>query len=426
MQDELFGNAATPQGDDPYSVALSQLDQAARTLDLAPGLHQMLRSCKRELITHFPVQMDDDSLEVFTGYRVQHNLIRGPGKGGIRYYPKSTLNEVRALAMLMTWKCAVVDIPFGGAKGGVAVDTKRLSKRELESLTRRYTTEISQLIGPTSDIPAPDMYTNEQVMAWIMDTYSMHVGYTVPEVVTGKPLSIGGSPGRAEATGRGCVIVIREAAEHTGVKLAGARVVVQGFGNVGSVAAHYVAKEGAKVIAVSDSSGAILNTNGLDVARVRAHKAESGSVVGFSEAETISGDELLTLECDVLVPAALEGQLTGKNAGKVKAKIVAEGANGPTTPEADRILTDNGVLILPDILANAGGVVVSYFEWVQSIEKFTWPEAQVNQRLEDFMTRSFHAVNATAKQHSTDMRSAAMLHAVGKVAAATETRGIYP
>jgi glutamate dehydrogenase (NAD(P)+) len=426
MYDELLDNADPRDGDDPFAVALAQLDRAAQTLELAAGLHQMLRSCKRELITHFPVQMDDGSLEVFTGYRVQHNLIRGPGKGGIRYYPKSTLNEVRALAMLMTWKCAVVDIPFGGAKGGVACDAKGLSKRELERLTRRYTTEISQLIGPTSDIPAPDLYTNEQVMAWIMDTYSMHVGHTVPEVVTGKPLSIGGSPGRAEATGRGCVIIIREAAERIGLPLAGARVAVQGFGNVGSVAADYLSREGARIIAVSDSSGAVLNTKGLEVAQLRAHKSETGSLAGFPEAEAIPADELLALECEVLVPAALEGQITGKNAANVKAKIVAEGANGPTTPEADRILAEHGILLLPDILANAGGVVVSYFEWVQSIEKFTWPEAQVNERLEEFMTRSFQAVNAAAQEHHTDMRSAALLYAVEKVAGAAQTRGIYP
>jgi glutamate dehydrogenase (NAD(P)+) len=426
MYDELLDNADPRDGDDPFAVALAQLDRAAQTLELAAGLHQMLRSCKRELITHFPVQMDDGSLEVFTGYRVQHNLIRGPGKGGIRYYPKSTLNEVRALAMLMTWKCAVVDIPFGGAKGGVACDAKGLSKRELERLTRRYTTEISQLIGPTSDIPAPDLYTNEQVMAWIMDTYSMHVGHTVPEVVTGKPLSIGGSPGRAEATGRGCVIIIREAAERIGLPLAGARVAVQGFGNVGSVAADYLSREGARIIAVSDSSGAVLNTKGLEVAQLRAHKSETGSLAGFPEAEAVPADELLALECEVLVPAALEGQITGKNAANVKAKIVAEGANGPTTPEADRILAEHGILLLPDILANAGGVVVSYFEWVQSIEKFTWPEAQVNERLEEFMTRSFQAVNAAAQEHHTDMRSAALLYAVEKVAGAAQTRGIYP
>jgi len=412
--------------DDPYAVALTQLDEAAKALDLTPDIHQLLRTCKRELIVHFPVRMDNDSFETYTGYRVQHNLTRGPGKGGIRYFPKATLNEVRALAMLMTWKCAVVDIPFGGAKGGVACDTKRMSQAEIERLTRRYTTEISQLIGPTSDIPAPDMYTNEQVMAWIMDTYSMHAGYTVPEVVTGKPLSVGGSPGRAEATGRGCVIVIKEAADHVGIDVDGATVAVQGFGNVGSVAASYLEQEGSRVIAASDSQGAVHNANGLKIADLRAHKAKTGSVVDFPDAESLPAAEVLELECDVLVPAALEGQIVAENAPRIKAKIVAEGANGPTTPDADRILVENGVLILPDILANAGGVVVSYFEWVQSLEKFSWPEEQVNRRLEEFMTRSFHAVNKTAQQHNTDMRHAAMIYAVGKVAQATKTRGIYP
>jgi len=412
--------------DDPYAVALAQLDQAAKTLELPDSLHRMLRACKRELIVHFPVRMDSDSFQVFTGFRVQHNLTRGPGKGGIRYYPKATLNEVRALAMLMTWKCAVVDIPFGGAKGGVACDAKKLSLAELERLTRRYTSEICQIIGPNSDIPAPDMYTNEQVMAWIMDTYSMQMGYTVPEVVTGKPLSVGGSPGRAEATGRGCVIVVKQAAEHIGLELPGARVAVQGFGNVGSVAAAYLAKEGARVIGVSDSQGAVVNEKGLDVEQLKAYKAASGSVVGFKGAEDLPPAEVLELDCDVLVPAALEGQIVASNAPRIKARLIAEGANGPTTPEADRILGENGVMVLPDILANAGGVVVSYFEWVQSLEKFTWPEDQVNRRLEEFMTRSFHAVHTTAKRHQTDMRSAAMVHAVGKVADATKTRGIYP
>jgi glutamate dehydrogenase (NAD(P)+) len=411
---------------DFYGAALAQLDRAAEALHLPAGLHQLLRSCKRELVVNFPVRMDDDSLRIYTGYRVQHNLTRGPGKGGIRYHPEVTLPEVRALAMLMTWKCAVVDIPFGGAKGAVACDTKRLSLGELERLTRRYTTEISQLIGPMSDIPAPDLYTNEQVMAWIMDTYSMHAGYTVPEVVTGKPLSIGGSPGRLGATGRGCAIVIREAAEHIGVKLPGARVAVQGFGNVGSVTAAHLAETGARVIAVSDSQGAVFNANGLDVARLRAYKAQQGTVVGFPEADALDGAELLGLECEVLVPAALERQLVAENASRVKARIVAEGANGPTTPEADDILGENGVTVIPDILANAGGVVVSYFEWVQSLDKFSWPESEVNRRLQEFMGRAFHAVHAAAQEHKTDMRSAAMMLAVAKVAEATRTRGIYP
>lgn len=426
MSKQTAHEDAVRQAQEFHAAALAQLDAAVEALDLGPGMGQLLRSCKRELVVNFPVRRDDGSLETFTGYRVQHNLTRGPGKGGIRYYPHASLAEVQALAMLMTWKCAVVDIPFGGAKGAVNCDTKRLSIGEMERLTRRYTTEISQLIGPTSDIPAPDLYTNEQVMAWIMDTYSMHVGHTVPEVVTGKPLSIGGSPGRAQATGRGCAIVIQEAAEHMGVKLEGAKVVIQGFGNVGHVTAAHLAEAGARVIAVSDSQGAVYSSKGLDITALCAHKAEQGTVVGFPEGEPLPPAELLALECEVLVPAALERQIVSENAPSVKARIVAEGANGPTTPEADRILAEKGVTVIPDILANAGGVVVSYFEWVQSLEKFSWPEPEVNKRLQEFMTRAFHAVNATAQRHKTDMRSAAMMLAVGKVAEATRIRGIYP
>ena len=411
---------------DPYGMALAQLDRAAQALDLPSGIHQMLRRCKRELIVHFPVIMDDGSLRVFDGYRVHHNLARGPGKGGIRYHPDTGLDEVRALAMWMTWKCAVVDIPFGGAKGGVLCHPKQMSRAELERLTRRYATEISLLIGPTSDIPAPDVYTDPQVMAWIMDTYSMHVGYTVPAVVTGKPLSIGGSPGRDEATGCGCVIAIKEAAEHFGLRIPGATVAIQGFGNAGSVAAGFLAQAGAKVVAVSDSQGAIHNSEGLDVAKLRAHKLKTGTVVGFPEGDEMPPEELLELECDVLVPAALESVIRSDNAPRIKARIVAEAANGPTTLQADKILAENDVVVLPDILANAGGVVVSYFEWVQCLQKFTWSKSRVDEELEHFMTRAFHAVYAIAQEHKTDLRSAATRLAVAKVAEATRTRGIYP
>ena len=411
---------------DVHEYALQQLDEAADALSLAPDLHALLRLSKRELTVHFPVRMDDGSIQMLTGYRVQHNLARGPGKGGIRYHPEATLNDVRALAMWMTWKCAVVDIPFGGAKGAVVCNPKELSLAELERLTRRYASEISLLIGPSSDVPAPDVYTNEQVMAWIMDTYSQGVGYTVPAVVTGKPISIGGSPGRDEATGRGCVLIIREAARHFGVRLPRARVAIQGFGNAGSVCAIYLQREGADIIAVSDSRGGIYNPHGLDAQRVIAHKAETGSVVGFRGADSITNSELLETECEILVPAALEGQISAENAPRIKARIVAEAANGPTSPEADPILAANGIVVLPDILANAGGVVVSYFEWVQGLQKFYWPALRVNEQLEEFMIRAFHAVFATAQERKTDMRAAAMILAVAKVAEAARNRGIFP
>ncbi len=411
---------------DPYVIAMKQFDHAAEELGLAEGLRKLLRSCKRELCVHFPVRMDDGSLETFTGYRIQHNVTRGPGKGGLRYHPQVTLNEVRALAMWMTWKCAVVDIPFGGAKGGVICNPKEMSQTELEGVTRRYTTEITPLLGPSSDIPAPDVYTDEQVMAWMMDTYSMHVGYTVPAVVTGKPRSIGGSEGRLEATGRGCVEVIREASKKIGLTLKGARVVIQGFGNAGSVAAKHLAMAGAKVIAVSDSSGAIRNGLGLDVAALVAHKQDTGSVVGFTESEEIGPADLLELECEVLVPAALEAAIVAENAPRIKAKVIAEAANGPTTPEADAVLHQNGIMVLPDILANGGGVVCSYFEWVQCLQKFSWPEDQVCDNLSAFMQRAFHSVYEVAQERNTDMRTAALMLAISKVAEATTVRGIYP
>jgi glutamate dehydrogenase (NAD(P)+) len=427
MTEPVLGEAAEGDAEtDPYVIALKQFDYAAGQLGLGEGLRGVLRSCKRELCVHFPVRMDDGSLETFTGYRIQHNVTRGPGKGGLRYHPQVTLNEVRALAMWMTWKCAVVDIPFGGAKGGVVCNPKEMSRTELEGVTRRYTTEITPLLGPSSDIPAPDVYTDEQVMAWMMDTYSMHVGYTVPAVVTGKPLSIGGSEGRLQATGRGCVEVIGEASKEIGLPLAGARVVIQGFGNAGSVTAKYLALGGAKVIGVSDSRGAIWSARGFDVAALMAHKRAAGSVVGFPDSDEIGPAELLELECEVLVPAALEGAIVAENAPRIKAKIVAEAANGPTSPEADVILYENGVVLLPDILANAGGVVCSYFEWVQCLQEFSWSEDEVCHNLSGFIQRAFHSVHNMARERNTDMRTAALMLAISKVAEATTVRGIYP
>jgi glutamate dehydrogenase (NAD(P)+) len=416
--------AATPIS--AWAVAQEQFDRAADKLDLDPGLRRVLRECRRELTVHFPVQMDDGSVQVLTGYRVQHNLGRGPAKGGIRYHRDVTLDEVKALAMWMTWKCAVVGIPFGGGKGGVMVDPKKLSRNELENLTRRYATEISVLIGPERDIPAPDVNTNQQTMAWIMDTYSMHVGYTVPAVVTGKPIALGGSQGRTEATARGSVFCVEEAAVHLGLELKGARVVVQGFGNAGSIAAELLAARGCRVVAVSDSSGAIVDGKGLDVARVIQWKAEHGTVVGFPRSRRISDEELLELECEVLVPAALENVITAGNAHRIRARIVAEAANGPTTPDADEVLHRQGVFVIPDILCNAGGVTVSYFEWVQDLNRDFWNEDHVNAKLREIMVRSFHDVLSTSGREEVDMRLAAYMLAVDRVASATATRGLYP
>jgi glutamate dehydrogenase (NAD(P)+) len=409
-----------------WQVAQRQFDLAADRLNLDPGLRKVLREPRRELTVHFPVKMDDGSVQVFTGYRVQHNLGRGPAKGGIRYHQDVSLDEVKALAMWMTWKCAVVGIPYGGGKGGVIVDPKRLSSKELEGLTRRFATEIEVLIGPERDIPAPDVNTNAQVMAWIMDTYSMHQGYTVPGVVTGKPISLGGSEGRNEATARGAVFCIVEAADHLGLDLRGARVAVQGFGNAGSIAARLMAAEGATVIAVSDSSAGIHNPNGLDIDRVISWKQEHESVRGFPGSTPISNADLLELECDVLIPAALEGQITHDNAERVKARIVAEAANGPTTPDADQILFRNGVFLIPDILCNAGGVTVSYFEWVQDLNRDHWSEAIVNEKLREIMVRAFGETLQIAERESCDNRTAAYLLAVKRVADATAMRGLYP
>jgi len=411
---------------DAWAVAQRQFDIAADRLNLDPALRAVLREAERELIVSIPVRMDDGSVEVFRGYRVQHNLNRGPSKGGLRYHQDVNLNEVRALAMWMTWKCAVVGIPFGGGKGGVAVDPKQLSLRELEGLTRRFATNISVIIGPQSDIPAPDVNTNPQVMAWIMDTYSMHVGYTVPGVVTGKPIALGGSEGRAEATGRGVVVTISEAARQTGLDIIGATVAIQGFGNAGSVAGTLLDSMGARVVAVSDTQGGIHAPDGLDTKMVKAWKAEHGTVVGFPGSVNVSNRELLELEVDVLVPAALENQITGDNAERIKARIVAEAANGPTTPEADEILHRKGVFMIPDILCNAGGVTVSYFEWVQDLNRDQWSEEVVNSKLTAIMVRSFGEVVAMAEREDVDMRTAAYLLAVDRVAKATALRGLYP
>ncbi|MGH2534060.1 MAG: Glu/Leu/Phe/Val family dehydrogenase [Thermomicrobiales bacterium] len=411
---------------DLFDVAVEQFQIAAEVIGLDDDMRRLLSRCQRELIVNFPVEMDDSSVQVYTGYRVQHNSGPGPTKGGIRYHQNVELSEVRALAMWMTWKCAVVGLPFGGAKGGVTVNPKLLSQSELQNLTRRYTAEISILIGPNKDIPAPDVNTNQQVMAWLMDTYSMNLGYSVPGVTTGKPLVLGGSEGRIEATGRGCVFAIEEAAKTLGFDLAASRTVVQGYGNAGSVAAQLMAEIGCRVVAVSDSRGGIYNPSGLDLRAVDVHKRRTGSVVAFPGADAISNEELLELDCDVLIPAALEGQIGAHNASRIKARLVAEAANGPTSPEADAILNDRGIFLLPDIFANAGGVTVSYFEWVQALQAFPWTEAQVNERLREIMTKAFHAVYHTAQEHRVHMRTAALARAITRVAEFTRLRGIYP
>jgi glutamate dehydrogenase (NAD(P)+) len=410
----------------PLDAALEQYDRAADKLNVSPVVREVLRHAKREVTVHFPVQMDDSSTQLFTGYRIWHNVTRGPAKGGVRYHPLVDLDEMRALAMLMTWKCACVKIPYGGAKGGVTCDPKKMSLRELERMTRRYTTEIADLLGPDSDIPAPDVSTDQQTMAWIMDTYSMHHGYSVPGVVTGKPVSIGGSEGRSEATGRGVVYTVQEATKALGIELEGARVAVQGFGNAGQAVARFIHELGAKVVAVSDSRGGVLRESGLDLGLVTRHKQETGSVVGTPRTRPISNADLLTLECDILVPAALEGVFTRHNAGQVRARIIAEAANGPTTPEADDLLRERGVMVIPDILCNAGGVTVSYFEWVQDREEFFWTIDEINARLRRIMVRAFEDVYRTSLEHSVDLRLAAYMLAVSRVAEATLTRGIYP
>ncbi|MEO6350544.1 MAG: Glu/Leu/Phe/Val dehydrogenase [Candidatus Limnocylindrales bacterium] len=410
----------------PWHVAQQQFDIAADKLNLDPGLRQVLREPRRELHVSFPVKMDDGTVRVFSGYRVQHNLGRGPAKGGLRYHQDVSIDEVKALAMWMTWKCAVVGIPFGGGKGGVIVDPKLLSRRELENLTRRFATEISVLIGPERDIPAPDVNTNSQTMAWIMDTYSMHVGYTVPGVVTGKPISLGGSEGRNEATARGTVYCIEQAAKHLDLHLDDATVVVQGFGNAGAIAAQLMSEVGSKILAVSDSSGGIHNPDGLNISRVMAWKAEHGTVVGFPGAKAVTNAELLEIPCDILIPAALENQITASNAERISAKIVAEAANGPTTPDADLILHNRGVFLIPDILCNAGGVTVSYFEWVQDLNRDHWSLETVNGKLHEIMTRAFAETLEMSQREGVHMRLAAYLLAVQRVADATAMRGLYP
>ncbi len=410
----------------PYEVAVAQFDEAADRLGLSQAMRAILRKPKRELIVNFPVRMDNGDVEMYTGYRVQHNINRGPAKGGIRFSPEVSLDEVRALAMWMTWKCAVVGIPFGGAKGGVICDPRRLSKAELERLSRRYATEISILIGPNSDIPAPDMNTNPQIMGWMMDTFSMHQGYSVPAVITGKPLAIGGSEGRLEATARGVQVVAREAMLGLGMRPADATVVVQGFGNVGSISARLMHELGCKVVGLSDINGGVYNPNGIDVPQALHYSKEHGTLVGLPGADAVSNAELLELPCDVLIPAALENQLTGRNATRVKASLIIEAANGPTTPEADHIFNDRGIIVVPDILANAGGVTVSYFEWVQDLQRFFWAENEINDRLETLMMRSYRAVKQKAEEQNASLRMGAYLLAVSRVAEATEIRGIYP
>ncbi len=410
----------------PYKVALQQLAGVAELLNLDPGIHEILQKPKRELTVHFPVKLEAGGTHVFTGYRVQHNSGRGPTKGGLRFHPETNIDEVRALAMLMTWKCAVVNIPFGGAKGGVEVDPATLTPGELEDLTRRYTTEISLLIGPDSDIPAPDLGTNSQIMAWLMDTYSMHAGHTVPAVVTGKPVSIGGSEGRTDATGRGVLISAEAAASQNGSHVDGARVVVQGFGNVGNAVARLFYKAGAQVVAVSDVRGGVYNSKGLNIPSLIEYSKITGTVVGFPESEPVTNDQLLELDCDILIPAAMQGQITATNADNIKAKIIIEAANGPTTPIADSILKEKGVLLVPDILANAGGVVVSYFEWVQDLQSFFWTESEVNDRMGHIMNRAYEEVLETSRKYKVDLRTAAYIVGVSRVAEATVTRGIYP
>ena len=409
-----------------WQMAQAQLDDVAALIGLDDSVHQYLRVPKRVLTVSVPCEMDDHTLRVFEGYRVQHNMSRGPAKGGIRFHPDVSLDEVKALAMWMTWKCSLVNIPFGGAKGGVICDPKAMSRRELENMTRRYTSEISIIIGPEKDIPAPDVYTTPQIMAWIMDTFSMQKGYSIPGVVTGKPIAIGGSLGRDKATARGCLYVTNEAMQEIGRPISGATVSVQGFGNAGMYAAELFAQEGYKVVAVSDSRGGVGNPKGLDVAKLIAFKQETGTVTGFSGGEKMTNKDVLECECDVLVPAALEKVITAENAPRIRAKIVAEAANGPTLPEADDIFFERGIMVLPDILANAGGVTVSYFEWVQDLQEDFWEEDKVNERLKRKMTKAFRETLEKAKKHNVHMRRAAYVVAVGRVAEATQLRGVYP
>ena len=412
--------------ENPYDIAKEQLRRVAELFAVDPNLVNVLQECKKAVVVSVPVTMDDGHIRAYEGYRVTHNIARGPSKGGIRYHPDVELDEVKALAMWMTWKCAVVNIPYGGAKGGVVCDPKGMTQQQLETLTRRYATEIMLLIGPERDIPAPDVNTNAQVMAWFMDTYSMHQGYTVPGVVTGKPISLGGSEGRNEATARGTVFCIVEAARHLGIELPKARVSIQGFGNAGSIAATLIDAEGATVVAVSDSTGGIHNPDGLDIKRVIGWKKEHGTVQGFPGSTDISNAAVLEVDCDILIPAALENQITGHNAGRIRARLIAEAANGPTTPEADIELFKNSKFMIPDILCNAGGVTVSYFEWVQDLNRDHWSESVVNAKLKDIMVKAFQETLAIARRDQLNMRTAAYLLAVQRVADATAMRGLYP
>ncbi|HVA34364.1 MAG TPA: Glu/Leu/Phe/Val dehydrogenase [Candidatus Baltobacteraceae bacterium] len=418
--------SAVQARDNVWEMAQHQLDEVARLIGLNESIHGYLRQPKRVLEVSVPARMDDGGFRIFTGYRVQHNMARGPGKGGIRFHPDVTLDEVKALAMWMTWKCALVNIPFGGAKGGVICDPKHMSMQELENVTRRFTSEISIIIGPEKDIPAPDVYTTPQIMAWIMDTFSMQHGYSIPGVVTGKPISIGGSLGRDKATARGCLYVVDEAMAVLDKPIEGARVAIQGFGNAGMYAAQLMSARGYKVVAVSDSQGGIANDDGLDARGLTAHKLETGSVVGYKGGQRVDNRDVLEYDCDVLVPAALEKVITRENAPRIKARVVAEAANGPTMPEADEILFDRGVMVLPDILANAGGVTVSYFEWVQDLQANFWEEDEINERLKRIMTRAFRETYEQAKRHGVSMRKGAYCVAVDRVAEATKLRGLYP
>jgi glutamate dehydrogenase (NAD(P)+) len=409
----------------PWLAAAARFDEAATRLKLDDGFRKVLGTSTKEITVHIPVQMDDGRIEVFTGYRVQHSLARGPAKGGIRFAPDVTLDEVRALASWMTWKCAVVNIPFGGGKGGVICDPHILSETELEKLTRRYTAEIIDLIGPERDVPAPDVNTNEKIMAWIMDTYSMHSRHTVTAVVTGKPLALGGSRGRPEATGRGCMMVTLKALQRLGMRPEDARVVIQGFGNVGGMAARLMSAKGFKIVSIVEYDGAVYNANGLDIAALLKHRKETGSITGFAGGDTMDRTEAMFLECDVLIPAATENVIHSGNADKLRCKILCEGANGPTTPLADLVLADKGVFVIPDILANAGGVTVSYFEWVQDRQGFFWNEKVVNEQLQQIMDEAFDAVVEYAETHRVNNRIAAYMLALDRVVCAIKLRGIY-
>jgi glutamate dehydrogenase (NAD(P)+) len=411
--------------ENPFEEMMSRFDDAAARLGLEPGLYKILRTPEKQLIVAVPVLLDNGQVEVYTGYRVIYNTSRGPAKGGIRFDMQVTLDEVKALAGWMTWKCAVVNLPFGGAKGGVICDPSKMSNGEIERLTRRYTSGIIDFLGPDSDVPAPDVNTNERIMAWVMDTYSMQKRHTVTAVVTGKPIAIGGSLGRREATGRGCMFVTREALKRLGIPIQGTRVAVQGFGNVGSIAAELMAREGMTIVAVSDKSGGIYDPKGLDLTDVFRHVKEHRFLADYPRAEAITNEQLLTLDCDVLLPAALENVITDENAGQIKARILCEGANGPTTAEADRILNEKGVFIIPDILANAGGVTVSYFEWVQDRGGYFWDEETVNSRLEKIMVQAFGQVTAMADHHKVDNRIGAYMLAIERVAAVHRLRGMY-